>query len=483
MFSDNAYVTILLCSHLLKDEDAKPFSIVEWSNLATNIINSKIKEPAGLMLLSKQEIQNNLFISEEKAERIATLLSKGAKLAFALEELSRKGIGLITKSDKEYPKKLKALLKKNAPPLFYYCGDISLINSNGIAVVGSRNIDQKGVRFAYDLAKKAVGENFAIFSGGAKGIDTTSEQSAIENGGKVVSILADSLSQRIKRKEIREKIVNKQLLLISANNPDAPFSAGGAMNRNKYIYCLSNAAFVVASDLNKGGTWAGATENIKNNWVKTFIWNNKLYDGNVKLIEKGGIPIVDFSEKSLSNIINDEVPSNEQMDLFRMYESNLAVRECSEDYVKAEIEGATDTKTDTSNICENDTEKGTSNIFMSNTERDTDIFNEIDPEKYASVINGTGTVNVGEKTTEIEALEGTKAAEEKTPTNEVAYDLFDIVIPSIIKLLKQPMTLEEIAIKLNINKKQASTWLERAISLSMVSKLNKPIRYVSKEAR
>lgn len=235
MFSDNAYVTILLCSHLIKDEEAKPFSIVEWSNLAANIINSNIKEPSGLLRLSKQEIQENLLISEEKAERITILLSRGAKLAFALEELSRKGIGVVTKSDKEYPRKLKALLKKNAPPLLYYCGDISLINRDGIAIVGSRNIDKNGVKFAYDLAKKAVDENFVIFSGGARGIDTTSEQSAIENGGKVVSILADSLSQRIKKKEIREKIVKKQLLLVSANNPDAPFSAGGAMNRNKYI--------------------------------------------------------------------------------------------------------------------------------------------------------------------------------------------------------------------------------------------------------
>jgi DNA processing protein len=398
MFSDNAYVTILLCSHLLKDDGAKPFSIVEWSNLATNIINSKIKEPAGLIQLSKQEIQSNLFISEENAERIAILLSRGAKLAFALEELSRKGIGVVTKSDKEYPKRIKALLKKNAPPLLYYCGDISLINSKGIAIVGSRNIDEKGVKFAYNLAKKAVDEKLTIFSGGARGIDTTSEQSAIENGGKVVSILADSLSQRIKKKEIREKIVNKQLLLISANNPDASFSAGGAMNRNKYIYCLSSAAFVVASDFNKGGTWAGAIENIKNNWVKTFIWDNKSYDGNLKLIEKGGIPLTDFAKVNLSDLIHEKILLNNQMDLFGTYEKDLAVREFSEDYVET----------------------------------------------------------------------------------QTSYDLFDIVIPSIIKLLKEPMTLDEIAIKLNINKKQASTWLERAISLSMVSKLSKPVRYVSK---
>ena len=360
-----------------------------------------------------------------------------------------------------------------------------MINSNGIAVVGSRNIDEKGVKFAYDLAKKAVDEKFAIFSGGAKGIDTTSEQSAIENGGKVVSILADSLSQRIKKKEIREKIVNKQLLLISANNPDAPFSAGGAMNRNKYIYCLSSAAFVVASDFNKGGTWAGATENIKNNWVKTFIWNNKLYDGNVKLIEKGGIPLVDFTDKNLSDIINEKVPSNEQMDLFGVYENDLVVRECSEDYIKEVSEKITDAvkekTTDSNTIYEAETESVTDALNEIEPEKDVRIINEIDIEKNTSVLyeieleSSTNTVKV--KTIEIEALDGSK---EKTPTNEASSDLFEIVIPSIIELLKQPMTLEEVAIKLNINKKQASTWLERAISLDMVSKTNKPVRYFSK---
>ncbi len=486
MFSDNAYVTILLCSHLLKDDGAKPFSIVEWSNLAASIISSEIKEPSGLMQLSKQEIQKNLLISEEKAERIAILLSRGAKLAFALEELSRKGIFVVTKSDKEYPKRLKALLKKNAPPLLYYCGDISLINSIGIAIVGSRNIDEKGVKFAYDLAKKAVGGNLAIFSGGAKGIDTTSEKSALENRGKVISILADSLSQRIKKKEIREKIVNKQLLLISANNPDAPFSAGGAMNRNKYIYCLSSAAFVVASDFNKGGTWAGAIENIKNNWVKTFIWHNKSYDGNIKLIEKGGIPLVDFAKDNLSELIREKIPLNNQMDLFGTYKNNLAVRECPEDYVKEVSEEITDTvkekNADISTIYKNDTELAVDldTVYKIKSKKNANKINEIYIEKTSSKVNETefkkaiDIVNEKEKTIDVEALEGTK---EKILES---YDLFDIVIPSIIDLLKQPMTLEEIAIKLNINKKQASTWLERAISLNMVIKLSKPVRYVSK---
>lgn len=404
MFSNNAYATILLCSHLLKDETVKPFSITEWSDLAIRIMNSNIKEPAGLLNLSKQELVNDLSLSENKAERIALLLSRGANFAFVLEELSRKGIGIVTRSDKDYPSKLKSLLKKNAPPILYYCGDISLVNNDGIAIVGSRNIDDNAKKFACDLAKRAVKVDLAIFSGGAKGIDTVSEQSAIENGGKVVSILADSLSQRIKRKEVRDALIGKKLLLISASNPDAPFSAGGAMNRNKYIYCLSSAAFVVASDYNKGGTWAGATENIRNKWVKTFVWKNKLYNGNLKLVEKGGIPLENLSDCNLLNMIKEVEHIGQQMDFFSMDFTNtdkVTVNECIQDY-------------------------------------------------------------------------------HETNSKELSIDLFDIVIPVIIELLKQPMDIEEISLKLNINKNQATLWLIRAVSTGLVNKLSKPVRYIAK---
>jgi len=403
MFSNNAYVTILLCSHLLKDETIKPFSIVEWNDLANRIMNSKIKEPEGLLNMSQQEITNELSLHQENAERIFLLLSRGANFAFALEELSRKGIGIITRSDKEYPSKFKSLLKRNAPPLLYYCGDISLINSNGIAIVGSRNVDDDAKRFAYDLVKKAVSESMIIFSGGAKGIDITSEQAAIENGGKVVSILSDSMSQRIKKKEVREKIVNKQLLLISAANPDAPFSTGGAMNRNKYIYCLSSAAFVVASEYNKGGTWNGATENIRNKWVKNFVWKNKKYNGNFKLIEKGGVPIEDLRFSSLSDIIKEQEDIVQQMDFFSM---NLIEADRS-----VVSEGAIDYK--------------------------------------------------------------------ETNNKQCSHDLYDIVTPVIVQLLKEPMDIEEAAKKLNINKNQASIWLKRAVTEGIVKKLSKPVRYVA----
>jgi len=317
MITDNAYVTILLCSYLgVNNGNYKPYTALQWSELGNKIINSKIGEPAKLLNMDKESIINSIKIREEEADRIVNLLSRGANIAFLLEDLSRKGISIVTRSDIEYPKKLKSTLKKYSPPILFYCGDLSLANKIGIGIVGSRNIDDEGIKFTQLLAKKAVEEKLVVFSGGAKGVDEISETTALNNQGYVVSILADSLSKKIMSKAIRDNILSGKQLLLTANNPDAPFSVANAMNRNKYIYALSNGTFVVASDYNKGGTWAGAVENIKNGWVNTFVWNNNKYIGNTELIKKGGVGIEDLNNISIKELISNKVKRMDQLNIF-----------------------------------------------------------------------------------------------------------------------------------------------------------------------
>jgi predicted Rossmann fold nucleotide-binding protein DprA/Smf involved in DNA uptake len=53
------------------------------------------------------------------------------------------------------------------------------------------------------------------------------------------------------------------LVLITPFNPEAGFNVGHAMARNRYIYCLADAAVVVSSAAGKGGTWSGALEDIE----------------------------------------------------------------------------------------------------------------------------------------------------------------------------------------------------------------------------
>lgn len=174
------------------------------------------------------------------------------------------------------------------------------------------------MEFTRRLAEKAASEKLMLYSGGARGVDSISESTALNAGGGVVSYLADSLLSRIKKKEVLNNILQERLLLFSDVKPDTGFSAARAMNRIKYIYASSYAAFVVSADYNKGGTWSGATEAMRNRWTKTMVWNHKEYDGNQKLIEAGG-RAYELSEEKLYDVITrKDGQEYVQMDLFHM---------------------------------------------------------------------------------------------------------------------------------------------------------------------
>lgn len=316
-YSNYAMSTILLCSHLAikEDNNIKPFTLGEWHRFLKQLNDSK-KDISIILNANKEKLLQNIGFDSNTIHRICLLVERGGALALELDDLSRKGIEVVTIFDKEYPILIKKRLKKKSPPLFYYAGDIRLCNKIGIAVVGARDIDEAGTEFTKKLVEKASREHLLIYSGGAKGVDSISEKTAIKNGSAVVSFIAESLLAKIKKKEIIEAIQQQKLLLLSDVNPDAGFSSARAMNRNRYIYAASYGAFAVSAQYNKGGTWSGAVENIKNNWVKTFVWNYKAYIGNTKLIEKGGIAY-EFNDKKIYDLITEkEKETYIQMDLF-----------------------------------------------------------------------------------------------------------------------------------------------------------------------
>jgi predicted Rossmann fold nucleotide-binding protein DprA/Smf involved in DNA uptake len=92
-------------------------------------------------------------------------------------------------------------------------------------------------------------------------------------------------------KHRKEELKRGDLCLITPYSPNAGFSVGAAMGRNKLIYCLADYAIVVASDAETGGTWAGATEALKNNWVPVFVLeHDQMPEGNKLLLQKGALP-------------------------------------------------------------------------------------------------------------------------------------------------------------------------------------------------
>jgi len=71
---------------------------------------------------------------------------------------------------------------------------------------------------------------------------------------------------------------------------------------------LSEFAVIVNCTLNKGGTWAGAIENIKKKWVPTLVNKHSSdKEGNNKLINMGAKYFPkNFNDKFIEELISDK---------------------------------------------------------------------------------------------------------------------------------------------------------------------------------
>ena len=285
----NSQAIIIFCSHLCVTEGIEPLSISEWSKAAEALMNHKL-EPKDILSFTEYEIDSLFSDAKISSERLMRLMDRSAGLFAEISRYKSEGINIYTRADKEYPLKLKKKLKQKCPPLFYCAGDISISELRVAGYAGSRNIDSDDEDFTRKTVMKTCAYKLGVVSGGAKGVDSIAAQTAFDEGMPLIEYTAGGLTDMLKKKDIRENVIRGNRLILSEVIPDAGFSVGNAMSRNKYIYAHSEAAVIIKSDLNKGGTWAGAVENIKHGWTKLFC-RDKDYPGNVELIRQGAIPI------------------------------------------------------------------------------------------------------------------------------------------------------------------------------------------------
>lgn len=197
-----------------------------------------------------------------QADRLHDLLSRSFQLAEAVERWRARSIWVISRTDSGYPQRFSARFREKAPPVLYGCGDPALLESGGLAVVGSRAADEELLDFAATTGKLAASAGCAVVSGAARGIDQAAMMGALEQGGRAIGVLADKLEQAALRREYRQHMMDSCLTLVTPYDPAARFQVGLAMQRNKLIYGLADAGLIVATDFRKGGTWAGAIEQL-----------------------------------------------------------------------------------------------------------------------------------------------------------------------------------------------------------------------------
>jgi predicted Rossmann fold nucleotide-binding protein DprA/Smf involved in DNA uptake len=249
------------------------------------------------------------------ASRLRGLLGRGFLLSQVIERWQARAIWVVSRADSEYPRRLKARLREDAPAVIYGCGDMGLLETGGLAVVGSRHVDEALVDYTLSIGQLAARAGRTVVSGGAKGIDQAAMRGALEAGGKVCGVLTDSLERTTMNREHRNLLLDGQLVLISPYDPGAGFNVGNAMRRNKLIYALADSSLVVSSDLNKGGTWTGAVEQLDNlKFVPVFVRSTgEASVGLDALRKKGALPWPNPQDvESFDGVFNVQSPTTSQ---------------------------------------------------------------------------------------------------------------------------------------------------------------------------
>ena len=122
-------------------------------------------------------------LTEAEAERLSRLLARAEELRAELQRLARLGIHVVTRADADYPQRYRQRLKDAAPTVLFYAGEPALLGQPGIAVVGSRHLDQAGQDCAAFVGNACGLSGLVLYSGGAKGVDTLSMNAALEVAG------------------------------------------------------------------------------------------------------------------------------------------------------------------------------------------------------------------------------------------------------------------------------------------------------------
>ncbi len=306
--SDDGQTVLALCSGFGLPADAAerglaPLKLSAWNELAQQLETSSLKRPAALHGQSAAALAKELAIDAEDAERLVRLLDRSGSLALELEKIFQAGLWAVTRADDVYPQHLLNTLKNQAPTVLFGSGNIDLLRPQGVAVVGSRNINEAGADFAKTVGAKAVAAKMAVVSGGARGTDRLAMDGALEADGAAIGVLADSLEATVRKSDVRQFLLDGRLLLLTPYSPTAGFTVGGAMGRNKVIYGLATFAVVVNSDYQTGGTWAGAVEALKASWCPTFVRDAAdVGKGNRELIKLGAAPLADAQLAGLEDL-------------------------------------------------------------------------------------------------------------------------------------------------------------------------------------
>lgn len=289
MIAPRTQATLLLTARIAASspDETLPLDVREWNALA-RWLAAKGLAPEDLVQGDAGAVLDGWDDRRIGKDRLLGLLGRGHALAMVLERWLGTGLWIVGRSDPEYPVRLRERMKESAPPLLFGYGEVRHFRNKGVAIVGSRDAPAQDLQLAEDLGRAVSEAGYNVVSGGARGVDDRAATGAFSAEGTVVAVVADSLVKNASKKQYRDRLLRGDLVLTTPYSPEAGFSSGNAMGRNRLIYCLADAAVVVSSANGSGGTFGGGANNLRSGWVPLWVApTDDPASGNPALVEAG----------------------------------------------------------------------------------------------------------------------------------------------------------------------------------------------------
>ena len=195
--------------------------------------------------------------------------------------------------DREYPQRLRTIY--NPPALLFFEGNIDLLKTECVGIIGSRKATNYSFRCISALVPHLV-NRYTIVSGLAEGADSMANEEALVYG-KTIAVLGSSLEQAfpVKNRYLQQAIAKNGLLITEypIGNRIEPWHFP---QRNRIIAGLSQKLIVTEAKERSGSmiTVDLALENGREVYALPGPFDSELSRGCNSLIKQGATPLIDF---------------------------------------------------------------------------------------------------------------------------------------------------------------------------------------------
>ncbi|MBR5641204.1 MAG: DNA-processing protein DprA [Firmicutes bacterium] len=263
----------------------------------------------------KDLFAKNKILSTHKAFLRHLLQKDLAPAQRCLHQAEKSGAAVITTEDSFYPSKLKAI---KDPPLVLFClGDVSLLQTRCIAIVGTRRASPYGRWAAAEIAKKVSLAGVTVVSGMAEGIDTAAHTGCLQAGGKTIAVFGTGVDVCFPKSN--EKLyarIREEGLLVS----EYPFGEWGHAAyfpvRNRIISGLSESCVVAEGAVKSGSLITAGLAAEQGRGVFALPGNvNQPGSAGTNLLLSEGVPPIYSMEHVLHILGLEGLPAEQRTDL------------------------------------------------------------------------------------------------------------------------------------------------------------------------